>query len=59
MPRRTVRYCCWGRRSPLGVRFVQAHVDPSAVLQVAFLVGVAGAFLQEGISDLVVDVLLL
>jgi hypothetical protein len=41
------------------VRFVQAHVDPSAVLQVAFLVGVAGAFLQEGISDLVVDVLLL
>jgi hypothetical protein len=41
------------------VRFVQAHVDPSAVLQVPFLVGVAGAFLQQGIGDLVVDVLLL
>jgi hypothetical protein len=39
---------------------VQAHVDPSAVLQVPFLVGVAGAFLsQQGIGDLVVDVLLL
>jgi len=43
----------------LVVRFVQAHVDPSAVLQVPFLVGVAGAFLQQGIGDLVVDVLLL
>jgi hypothetical protein len=41
------------------VRFVQAHVDPSAVLQVPFPVGVTGAFLQQGIGDLVVDVLLL
>jgi hypothetical protein len=32
---------------------VQAHVDPSAVLLVA------GALLQEGVGDLVVDVLLL
>ena len=43
----------------LVVRLVQAHVDPSAVLLVAFLVGFAGAFLQQGIGDLVVDVLLL
>ena len=44
---------------PLVVRLVQAHVDPSAVLQVPFLVGFAGAFLQHGIVDLVVDMLLL
>jgi hypothetical protein len=41
------------------VRFVQAHVDPSAVLQVPFLVGFVGAFFQQGIGDLVVDMLLL
>ena len=41
------------------MRFVQAHVDPSAVLQVTFLVGFAGALLQQRIRDLVVDVLLL
>ena len=46
-------------KPPHESRFVQAHVDPSAVLQVSFLVGVAGAFLQQGIGDLVVDVLLL
>ncbi len=34
-------------------------IDPSAVLLVPFLVGFAGAFLQQGIGDLVVDVLLL
>ena len=43
--------------SSLVVRLVQAHVDPGAVLQVPFLVGFAGAFLQQGIGDLVVDVL--
>ena len=48
-----------GDAEALVVRLVQAHVDPSAVLQVPFLVGVAGAFLQQGIGDLVVDVLLL
>ena len=47
-----------GTPKPLVVRFVQAHVDPSAVLQVPFLVGFAGAFLQQGIG-FVVDVLLL
>ena len=41
-----------GDESGLVVRPVQAHVDPSAVLLVA------GALLQEGVSDLVVDVLL-
>ena len=45
--------------SSLVVRLVQAHVDPGAVLQVPFLVGFAGAFLQQGVGDLVVDVLLL
>ena len=48
-----------GTPKPLVVRFVQAHVDTSAVLQVPFLVGFAGAFLQQGIGDFVVDVLLL
>jgi hypothetical protein len=38
---------------------VQTHVDPSEVLQVPFLVGLAGAFFQQGIGDLVVDMLLL
>ena len=42
-----------GDESALVVRPVQAHVDPSAVLLVA------GALLQEGVGDLVVDVLLL
>ena len=60
------RVCCGvprdsvvGDAEALVVRLVQAHVDPSAVLQVPFLVGFAGAFLQQGIGDLVVDVLLL
>ena len=61
------RVCCGVPRdsvvgdaeASLVVRLVQAHVDPSAVLQVPFLVGFAGAFLQQGIGDLVVDVLLL
>jgi hypothetical protein len=57
-----------GRRSPrratpkpssLVVRLVQAHVDPSVVLQVPFLVGFTGAFLQQGIGYLVVNMLLL
>ena len=45
-------------KASLVVRLVQAHVDPSAVLQVPFLVVFAGAF-QQGIGDLVVDMLLL
>ena len=60
------RVCCVPRDSVVGdaeaslvVRLVQAHVDPSAVLLVPFLVGFAGAFLQECIGDLVVEVLLL
>ena len=48
-----------GRQSPLVVRFVQVHVNPNVVLQVPFLVVIVGAFLQQGIGDLVVDVLLL
>ena len=48
-----------GDAEALVVRLVQAHVDPSAVLQVPFLVGLAGAFLQQGIGDLVVYLLLL
>ena len=48
-----------GTPKPLVVRLVQSHVDPSAVLQVPFLVGFAGAFFQQGIGDLVVDMLLL
>ncbi len=43
----------------LVVRLVQSHVDPSVVLQVPFLVGFAGVFFQQGIGDLVVDMLLL
>jgi hypothetical protein len=35
------------------------HIDPSAVLLGACLVGFTGAFLQQGIGNLVVDVLLL
>jgi hypothetical protein len=33
-------------KASLVVRLVQTHVDPSTVLQVAFVVGFAGAFLQ-------------
>jgi hypothetical protein len=40
-------------------RFMQAHIDPSAVLLGPCLVGFPGALLQERIGDLVVDVLLL
>jgi hypothetical protein len=43
--------------SALVVRLVQTHVDP--VLLIPRLVGIAGALLQEGVGDLVVDVLLL
>ena len=62
------RVCCGVPRdsvvgdaeASLVVRLVQSpHVDPSAVLQVPFLVGFAGAFFQQGIGDLVVDMLLL
>ena len=61
------RVCCGVPResivgddeASLVVRLVQAHVDPSAVLQVPFLVGFVGAFFQQGIGDLVVDMLLL
>jgi hypothetical protein len=38
---------------------MQAHIDPSAVLLGPYLVSFAGAFLQQCIGDLVVDVLLL
>jgi hypothetical protein len=38
---------------------MQAHIDPSANLLGPCLVGFAGAFLQQCIGDLVVDVLLL
>jgi hypothetical protein len=38
---------------------MQAHIDPSAVLLGPCLIGFAGAFLQQCIGDLVVDVLLL
>ena len=44
--------------SALVMRLVQAHVDPSVVLLVPRLVGIAGALLQEGVGDLVVNVLL-
>jgi len=40
------------------VGLVQAHVHPSAVLLVPRLVGIPGALLQEGVCDLVVNVLL-
>jgi hypothetical protein len=46
-------------KSALVVRLVQAHVHPSAVLLVPRLVGIPGALLQEGVGDLVVNVLLL
>jgi hypothetical protein len=51
--------------SALVVRLVQEHVDPrlhspkGAVLLVPRFVGIAGALLQEGVGDLVVNVLLL
>jgi hypothetical protein len=45
-------------KSALVVRLVQAHVHPSAVLLVPRLVGITGALLQEGVGDLVVNVLL-
>ena len=60
------RVCCGvprdsvvGDAEALVVRLVQTHVDPSEVLQVPFLVGLAGAFFQQGIDNLVVDMLLL
>ncbi len=57
------RVCCGvPRDSVLGdaeaslvVRLMQAHVDPSAVLQVTFV----GCLFEQGIVDLVVDMLLL
>ena len=45
-------------KSALVVGLVQAHVNPSAVLLVPRLVGIPGALLQEGVCDLVVNVLL-
>ena len=45
-------------KSALVVGLVQAHVHPSAVLLVPRLVGIPGALLQEGVGDLVVNVLL-
>jgi len=39
-----------GTPKPLVVQLVQAHVDPSAVLQVPFLVGFAGAFLSRALA---------
>ena len=45
-------------KSALVVGLVQAHVHPSAVLLVQRLVGIQGALLQEGVCDLVVNVLL-
>ena len=45
-------------KSALVVGLVQAHVHPSAVLLVPRLVGIPGALLQEGVCDLVVNVLL-
>ena len=43
---------------PSSWRLVQAHVHPNAVLLVPRLVGIPGALLQEGVCDLVVNVLL-
>ena len=37
---------------------MELHVDPSAVLLVQSLVGIRSALLQEGVGDLVVNVLL-
>ena len=45
-------------KSALVVGLVQAHVHSSAVLLVPRLVGIPGALLQEGVCDLVVNVLL-
>jgi uncharacterized membrane protein YvlD (DUF360 family) len=45
-------------KSDLVVGLVQAHVRPSAVLLVPRLVGIPSALLQEGVFDLVVNVLL-
>ena len=45
-------------KSALVVGFVQAHVNPSAVLLVPRLVGIPGALLQQCRCDLVVDLLL-
>jgi hypothetical protein len=45
-------------KSALVVRLVKAHVHRSAVLLVPRLVGIPGALLQEGVGDLVVNVLL-
>ena len=54
---------CWKAfvrdpKSALVVGLVQAHVHPNAVLLVPRLVGIPGALLQEGVCDLVVNVLL-
>jgi hypothetical protein len=45
-------------KSALVVQLVQANVHPSAILLVPRLVGITGALLQEGVGDLVVNVLL-
>ena len=37
---------------------MELHVDPSAVLLVQSLVGILSVLLQEGVGDLVVNVLL-
>ena len=54
---------CWKAfvrdpKSALVEGLVQAHVHPNAVLLVPRLVGIPGALLQEGVCDLVVNVLL-
>jgi hypothetical protein len=54
------RVCCGVPRdsvvgdaeASLVVRLVQAHVDPSAVLQVVLFVGFAGAFLRRALTIL-------
>ena len=41
------------------VRLVEPHVDPSTVVLMPRLVDIQGSLFQEGIGNLVVDVLLL
>ena len=43
----------------LVMRLMEPHVDPSAVLLVACLVGVLVALLQKGVADLPINMLLL
>ena len=43
----------------LVVRLMEPHVNPSPVLLSPRLVRISGAFLEEGVCDLVVDMLLL